>query len=277
MNIEKIKNYNQKLLAVLGSIAVLFGIIGLLMMVFFFIQDLTRSSRYNNPDEGILSEEKIEELQKENKRKQLISFETPRLVDSLNLVYVIPVSHKTLESEESIIEHEDKVMGLLDTRSYKFNKRASRHYYGDFNNLLIYDYKNQTTDKLFANRVNFENIQSEYFSDDIFVLFKASSGDTNKDGVINQDDLKTLFLYTLKDKRLTEIALEDADISDIKFVENSKNLIINFGLDYNKDGKFNSYLEPSVIKKYDFENKKLVDIVSQDINNELQKMLEGSN
>lgn len=274
MNIDKIKNYNQKLLAVLGTVVVLLAIVALISISFFAIDEIMRSFRNNKQDDGILSDERIEELQKENKRQQLISYETPRLVDTLNLVYIIPVSHKTLNSAEYI---DEEVLGLLDIHgSYKSDKRYSRQYYGDFNNLLVYDYKKHSINKLFNDRINFGNIQTEYFEDDILVLFTASTKDTYKDGVINQEDYKTLFIYSLNDKRLREIELDSADVSQLNFVENTKDLIIQFGIDHNKDGKFDQYSEPSLIKKYDYKSEKLIDIVSPEINTELQKNLEGT-
>lgn len=276
MNIEKIKNYNQKLLAVLGTVIVLLAIVGLISITTFAITELSRSYRYNNQDDGILSDEKIEELQQKNKRQQLISYEIPRLVDTLNLVYIIPISHKTLNSAEFI---DEEIMGLLNMSSdldYEIDKRYSRQYYGDFNNLLIYDYKNGNIEKLFTSRVNFRNIQTEYFDDDILILFMVATTDTYKDGVVNQLDYKTLYLYSLKDRKLREIKLENADVYQMNFVENSKDLLIKFGLDHNKDGKFDEYSEPSVIKWYDFQSGELKTIVSKEIDKELQMKLEGT-
>jgi hypothetical protein len=275
MNIDKIKDYNQKLLAILGTIVILFAIIGLISISAFVIDEIGRRFRNNNQDDGILSDERIEELLKEKKRQQLISYETPRLVDTLNLVYIIPVSHKTLNSAEYI---DEEVLGLLDMHSgsYKTDKRYSGRYYGDFNNLLVYDYKKHSVNKLFTDRINFASIQTEFFKDEILVLFSAATKDTYKDGVINQEDFKTLFIYSLNTKKLREIRLENADISQMNFVENSKDLIIQFGIDHNKDGKYDEYSEPSLIKKYDYKRGKLIDIVSQEINTELQMQLEGT-
>ncbi len=273
MKIDKIKNYNQNLLAVLGTVLLLIAIMGLFLMAIFFISELNRNN-YRNTEEGILSDEKIEELQQENKRKQLISYESPRLVDTLNLVYIIPVSHKTLKNEEAI--EAEALLDLRSSDSYQRDKRYSNRYYGDFNNILVYDYKNQEVVKLFDRRINFAKIQTEYFEDDILVLFKASTKDTYKDGVINQMDYKTLFIYSLKSQKLREVQWENADVSEFNFVENSKDLIINFGIDHNRDGKFDSYIEPSLIKKYDYANDKLADIVSDQMSKELQMNLEGT-
>ena len=274
MNIDKIKNYNQKVLAVLGTVVALIAVVGLISIIIFTINEIGRTFRHNNQNNGILSDEKIEELQQENKRKQLISYETPILVDSLNLVYIIPVSQKTLRSSENI---DEKTLGLMDSRSSsEEDKRYSGQYYGDFNNLVIYDYKNSNIEKLFNDRINFDNIQTEYFKDDILVLFKATTKDTYKDGVINQLDYKTLFIYSMKSKNLKKITIDNSDVSEINFVGNSKDLLIKFGLDHNKDGKFDEYSEPSLIKKYDYVNGKLIDIVSQEVNAELQMNLEGT-
>ncbi len=101
MKIEKVKNYNQKLLAVLGTIGAIFLIVALVSFIFIAIQE-SRRYDYNEPETGILSEEKIEKLQKENKREQVISYETPILIDTLKLKYIIPVSHKTLDEKEDI-------------------------------------------------------------------------------------------------------------------------------------------------------------------------------
>ena len=274
MSIEMIKNYNQKLLAVFGTILVIIAIVGLISITYFAITEINRNYRYHNQDNGILSDEKIEKLQKENKRQQLISYEIPRLVDTLNLVYIIPVSHKTLNDTELI---DRELLGLMNTReSYQTDSRYSKQYYGDFNNLLIYDYKNDDIKKLLVDRVNFENIRTEYFKDDILILFKASTKDTYKDGVINQLDYKTLFLYSIKDKKLRIIRLENKDIAQYNFVENSKDLIIRFGLDHNKDGKFEKYKEPSLIMKYNYKSGELSNIVSEEIDKELQMELEGT-
>jgi hypothetical protein len=275
MNIEKLKNYNQKLLAILGTIIVLIAIVGFIFITYFAIDEISRSNKYKNQEDGILSDEKIEELQEENKRKQLISYDIPRLIDTLNLIYIIPVSHKTLKSAEFIADEE--VLGLMDfSGSIKTDRRYSSQYYGDFNNLLIYDLKENNTKKLFTERVNFGNIKAEYFDDDILILLEVSNQDTYKDGVVNLMDFKSLFIYSLKEKELRKIHQKNMDVSQVQFVENSKDLLIKFGVDQNGDGKYDEYSEPSIIKKYKFKKDELTNIVDENIDKELQQKLEGT-
>ncbi|WP_257984633.1 hypothetical protein, partial [Psychroflexus sp. MES1-P1E] len=274
MKIEKVKNYNQKLLAVLGTIGAIFLVVALIAFISVMIQEYRRSSSYDDVETGILSDEKIEKLQKENKREQVISFRQPRLIDTLSSTYIIPVSHKTLDEQEGL-------GGLLNAYSGSSDfepsdSRYSSKIYGDYNNVIIYKPKNGTSKKLFNKRINFDRIQSEYFGDDIFLLINVAQKDTYKDGVINLNDFKSLHIYSLKSEKLENIEIEGMDVYDYEFLNETKDLIIRFGIDKNDDGTYNEYNEPTIIKKYNLETGILTDIVDEKIRSELQKTLEGS-
>jgi hypothetical protein len=275
MKIEKVKNYNQKLLAVLGTIGAIFLMVALISFISMMIQEYRRSSSYNDVETGILSDEKIEKLQKENKREQVISYETPKLIDSLNSVYIIPVFHKTLNEKEDI-------NGLLNAYSSsdkfyeKSDSRYSGGFYGAYNNVIVYNPNDGTNKKLFNKRVNFNNINTEYFDNEILLLIKASEKDTYKDGVINLEDFKSLYIYSFSQKVMKKIGIDGMDVYDYKFLHYSTDLIIEFGIDKNNDGQYQDYNEPTLIKKYDFENGELIDVVDQKISSELQKTLEGT-
>ena len=277
MKIEKIKNYNQKLFAIFGTIGGICIIITLISIISLLIKEHRRFD-YNEPETGILSEEKIEKLQKENKREQVISYETPILVDTLKLKYIIPVSHKTLDEKEDIA-----LNGLLNgftgsgsKLSKRKDDRYSRRFYGEFNNAIIYNAKNGTNKKLFNNRINFNEIKAEHFENEILILIKASEKDTFKDGVINLKDFSSLYIFSFNENKLRKISLEGMDVYNYKFINKTKDLIVEFGIDKNNDGFFESYNEPTVIKKYDFKNDNLIEVIDPIINTELQKTLEGT-
>ncbi|AFU67746.1 hypothetical protein P700755_000742 [Psychroflexus torquis ATCC 700755] len=271
MKIEKVKNYNQKILAILGTLAIILVIVSILGIGGAAISDFFRFNNDDDIETGILSDEKIEELQNENKREQVISYENPKLIDTLNSVYIIPVSHKNLNEAENI-------NGLLSIRKGydSEDSRYSRRFYGSYNNLIIYNQKNNLTNKLFEKRVNFNDIKVEYFVDDILLLFKVAEKDTYKDGVINLSDFKSLYIYSLSEKRLKKIENEEMDIVSYKFLNESKDLIVSFGIDKNNDGKYEDLNEPTIIKKYNNVTGELTDIIGEKTNSELQKMLEGT-
>jgi hypothetical protein len=272
---EKLKKYNQKLLAVLGTLAILFLIVGLIGIIGILIQEYQRTSYYDRQDDGILSEEKIEELQKENKREQVISYETPKLIDTLQQLYIIPVSQKSLQDAEYI---DTGLLNMYSNDLYveKKDVRYSKGYFGNFNNIIVYNQKTGNTQKLFTERVNFDGIQTTYFEDDIFLLCKVATKDTFKDGVINLLDFKSLYIYSFASKKLLKVGNNELNVIDYKFITNSKELIIRFGIDKNDNGKYEEYREPSILKRYNFQTETLTDIIDTKLHNELQQLLEGS-
>ncbi|WP_431125682.1 hypothetical protein [Flagellimonas flava] len=269
----KIEKYNQRLLAILGTVGVIFLIIALIAFVSMWALEL---GRYSDDDinTGILSQEKIEQLQQENKREQVISYETPRLIDTLNSVYIIPVSHKTLGEPEDI----DESLNALSSEVMleKVDLRYTNYFYGAFNNLIIYKPALNEFKKLFNKRVNFNEIQTEYFEDDVLLFLSVSEKDTFKDGVINLKDYKTLYIYSMGSGELKKVAIEGTDVFHFKVLNTGKDIAIRFGIDKNKDGKYEERNEPTIIKKYDFETGKLVDIVDEKVDAELQRTLEGT-
>lgn len=278
MKIEKVKNYNQKLLAILGTIGGICIIIALISFISLLIKEQKRFD-YNEPETGILSEDKIEKLQKENKREQVISYETPILLDTLNSKYIIPVSHKTLDEEEHISGLLGLTNGFTGSESKEYVKkdeRYSKRIYGEFNNVIVYEANSGINRKLFDKRINFDKIKTEYFKNEIIILIKASEKDTFKDGVINLKDFSSLYIYSLNEKKMRKIGIEGMDVYSFNFINKSKDLIVEFGIDKNKDGSFENYNEPIIIKKYDFKNDKLIEIIDSKINSELQKTLEGT-
>ena len=268
----KIEKYNQKLLAILGTVGVIFLIVALITFISITIMEYSRYSP-EDIETGILSDDKIEKLQKDNKREQVISYEIPILIDTLKSVYIVPVSHKTLNEKEDIT-------GLLNAFTSSeiepSDKRYSGRYYGAYNNVIVYDPNIENNKKIFEKRVNFNEINTEYFDNEIFLLIKASEKDTYKDGVINLEDFKSLYIYSFNQNKLKKVGIEGMDVYGYNFINKSKDLIIIFGVDKNKDGKFNEYNEPTLIKKYEFKSGKLNDIINSNTNSELQKMLEGT-
>jgi len=272
MKIEKIKNYNQKVLAILGTLAIILIFVSIIGVGSISLMEFLRFRNYNkNSETGILAEEKVEKLQKEHKRKQVISYQSPKLIDTLNSIYIIPVSHKNLNEAEDI----DELLNQTINSKSK-DRQYSKQFYGSYNNLIIYNQKNETSHKLFDKRVNFNEINIKYFPDDILLLFNVAENDTYKDGVINLLDFKSLYIYSLNEKKLRKIGNKEMDVVSYKFLDNNKDIFILLGIDKNKNGKYDKFNEPIIIKKYNYKTDEITDIIDPKTNTELQKMIEGT-
>ena len=274
MNIEKIKNYNQKMLAVIATIAVAFGILGLISTSFFLINDVFRFST-NDRESGIIANQETEALQEQNLRKQLISFENTTLIDSANLVYFIPVKQKNLLEAEHINEETSGRLNIHGSSSYSKSRR--NYYFGLFNNLIIYDYKKNETIKLFNKRIGISEITYYNFADETFITFKGAEKDTDKNGKINLYDLNSLYIYAINEKQLRKIGNNNWDYIDYDRIPGTKNMMVHFGIDRNKDGDYNQDLEPQIIVLYNYEKDEIQEIVNDKMKQELQKLIEGSN
>jgi len=279
MNIERIKNYNQRILALIGTL----GVILLLILIVMTIPELWRTfshrGHYDNTPSGLLADEKVENLNQENLRKQIVSYETPWLIDTLNTVYIVPVSIQTLKKPEEVVVIEDELLALMDVfPSATMSKKGyynSKRFEGNYANLILYNPTDNITQPLFSERIVIGNVRVYYFKDDILLVFYSADKDTNKDGVIALDDTRNLYIYSLNKSILKRISDGDNSVEQYKFVENSKDMLVEFQLSQYKESQFNNFRLPSKIMKYGYESEELTDIIPSQIQMDMQKLVEG--
>jgi len=279
MKIEKIKNFNQVILAIAG----IMGLLLLLVFIVAAVSDLFRtwnfgSDRSSTITNSLIAEDKIETLNRENLRLQIISYESPKLIDTLNAVYIIPVSVSTLDKPETVVEagFDEGLLGLLDTFDPMEKKGYYRENYfeGLFANLIIYQPVENKTILLFNERIMLSGLRTYDFKDDILLVFFTAEKDSNKDGLINFNDDKNLCIYSLKTGKMHRIAEGTNSITDYQFVENSKDLLVEFSLSQYNDVKFKSY-KPRKIMRYEFKTEKLSEVVPIQIQQQMQNLVEG--
>ena len=279
MKIEKIKNFNQVILAIAGIL----GLILLLVFIVAAISDLFSiwnigSGRNTTITNSLISEERVETLNQENLRLQVISYESPKLIDTLNAIYIIPVSVSTLNKPETVVEaaESSELMSLYDP----FGSTRKKGYYqenyfaGLFANLIVYHPIVNKTTLLFNERIMLSGLHTYDFKDDILLIFFTAEKDTNKDGLINFKDDRNLCIYSLKTGKMRRIAEGTNSITDYQFVENSKDLLVEFSLSQYNDVKFKSY-KPRKIMKYEFDADKLSEVVPAQIQQQMQNLVEG--
>ncbi|MCK4663066.1 MAG: hypothetical protein KAT68_09390 [Bacteroidales bacterium] len=274
MDINKIKDFNQKVLAIFGSLAIVL----IAIVIIWTITEYFRSMSYNryNDEPEIVSNEKAQENYDKNIRTHQVSFESFRLVDTINNVYLIPVSQSALKLEEYISKKDKSsngTLGLLDM----YGGYSDFYYdYRSYNNALIYDSRDTSIQKLFESRLSINRINIEKIAGKPFVLIAATDKDTNKDDILDASDSKTLYIYSVDSKTLTEIKSKNTDFVDYKVISGKEQLIIKYGLDKDKNGTYN-WDEPMIMKLYSIRDNKLSDLIASDLINELQNTLDGKN
>lgn len=271
MNIEKIKNYNQRMLAVLSTMLVILAAIGLISVIVFLIDELI-PRRYPNHSNALLSDEKVNELKEDSLRKQIISYDDPYLLDTLNLIYLIPVNVKMLDNPERIEKE------IFSTPSFKYasadDEFTEGYFYGTFNNILVFDYPLNKTTKICDTRMLGSDMSFAFFKDEIIIAFTGTQKDTNQDGQITTADFQSLYLYSLNEKKLRQVNYKNSTVTSFKRIETTKDILISFCYDRNSDNIFDNDTEPTFIMKYNYRENSLTTVVDKALEKELQKIID---
>jgi hypothetical protein len=273
MNIEKIKNYNQVMLAVITSIGVLFGIIGLIVFLFYILSDVFRifDQKTNYQDTSLPVEEYVYPQTEGGSDKLVFSFEFPELIDTPNQLHVIPVGLRS--SNELSDEYPNK---LTDTESdsyggYSRGYKNYNYYNKTFANMLVYDAKSGHSEPIFKQRVILRKFGNRNYSDDVLIYLEAVTNDSNKDGRLSFEDESSLFVYSTRTKSLRHLHYENKSLLYFEFIPNTKDIIARFGANLYKRASNPQQSVPGILCKYSFEQDKMVEITDA----KLDKALKG--
>ena len=272
---EKIKKYNQIVLAIGGTVAlVTLAGIGLFLLVetWHYYFDDYDDSQY---DMSIISEEVADSLaNNEQLRTQVITFRSFDLIDSAKAIYILPVTQKNLGEAEYI---DEGALGLMNSRYT--GRKTSLRIYGvtNYNNLILFGPNISEPKMLFEEKVS---IDGYHYLEELgsgYVLIIVAESDSNGDGVLNGYDNQSLFLYDMQTSSFIDIA-EDEHTSFVNFVDgvDRTELIFQYGFDRNKNGVFESSYEPKVYYRLNIEAGRMELLLPNEMLDNLQGILEGS-
>ena len=271
---EKIKKYNQVILAIGGTVALLF-LIG--ASLFALVESL---SYYSWDDDDaydattIVAEEVTDSLvANEHLRTQIITLRNFKLLDSAAALYVLPVGQKNLGEAEDI---DESLLGLVNV--YGRRKSYSRSSGGvSYNNLVVFDVHLTAPQMLFQDKVSihaydyFENENGKY------LFIQLADSDTNKDGFLDHYDIQKLVVYNLEAAAFLDITKqENASFLGPARGAARTELIFQYGADRNRNGEFERRYEPTSYYRLDLQTGKLELLLSVDMLEGLQDILEGS-
>jgi hypothetical protein len=275
MNIEKIKNYNQVMLAVIVTTASAFAVFGLIAFIIFIFTEVLDMfpSRNSYSETGISTVEQEFEQTADEQGKRHLAYHFPELVDTPAQIFIIPVGYRNADENQEEFSRKLEFSGSKTYGSYD----GGYPYYGQktYVNLLLYDAKNGKTDILFSRRILIGQYAVKYFIDDILVLFEAASADSNQDGLITLEDESSLFIYSLKSKILREIKMPGKSLLEFSFVGKTRDLILRFGLDPIKRGNMTEVVKSVAICRYDYALDKLEQVNNENLQKELQKIVDS--
>ncbi|MDN5215915.1 hypothetical protein QQ020_27810 [Fulvivirgaceae bacterium BMA12] len=262
---DKLVKYNQIIYAILGSLGVLlllFGGINILMEFF-------PGNRHGGDPNTLVTEEEARALADKDLRKQVISMEGMQDFDTASGIYIIPITHKTLDEFQ---QRREVDYGLL---SMKSGSGKSYYYSRYYNNLVLYDFADRQSYILFNERINIDRFQSIKTANDHLILITGWKEDTNKDGRYDDSDKKALYLYIHSLQELRSIDLQDFKFINFQYLEKADKLVINVIFDINGDGLYDISQDPEILLEYSMEEKVLRKLIEDKQLNKLQHLIDG--
>lgn len=246
-----LNSYNQRLIAVFGTLALvaLAGVfvLGAIKIIYnsFGGRNNEDTSLRINSEPG--SDEKVP--------VQTVSFLMPVLIDSINKIYLVPVSQlnepKLDKDDESIYDYSGYGGGRY-YKKYKFS--------GSYNNIIVFDERSGSKTAIFKEKIHISYFQNELISSKFKILtIKGARQDTNKDGKLNADDLESFFVYNLSNQTLKEYREEGMGLSDYQILFESNKIALSFIKDLNKSGEIDFTEEPQLLKILDLDTGLLQD------------------
>lgn len=238
---EKLKKYNQWLLAILGTQAVAALVFVLLFSGYLLVEEIFFSpSRVQNDSPSITVTDSTTTPDKPNVR-QAITFHAPTLLDTGRAIYLIPVS--LAGTNEDADEY-----AITDKLGRSSRHRKSFQYQGAYSNIIVYHQKANTKIPVFSTRINILDFSNDTWNEQPYLFIRGTKHDTNKDHQLNADDLQSFFLYDIEKNVLKEIRFPNVGLIDYEVLYGTDQLVLRFGQDRDSNGTIDN--EPILLKRY---------------------------
>lgn len=269
---DKLKRYNQLILAISGTIALLL----LLGTGIFALSELwgynSRMHDYSY-DTSIVSEDVTDSLASTQQvRTQIISLNEFSSIDSAKAIYVLPIGQKNLDEEE---DTDNPLIGLSSSTRHR-RKEVRRSYGPNYNNLILFGPHLSNPRVLFDEKVAISFFSSFYMTGKNFFFIKLANTDTNKDGVLNAYDHQKLYLFDLEKASFLDVqARENISFKGVADGLNPRELIFMYGEDRNRNGEFESQYEPTSYYKLNPQTGEMNLLLPIEMLENLQNTLEG--
>ncbi len=218
----------------------------------------------------------------DSKKVQVLEYGDYMDLDSTNYL-LIPLGMKTIE------EHEDRVLKIKSaeeyaSESYNGNCRLYKYNFyslefGSCNNIVFYNKKTDETHLLLQkpaviSKFYFPHYEKEYSGKKYwFILLGIGEDDTNGDGYINNEDAEKVYIADLSGRNLKQITPDNTQLTDWYIDTETNNILMKVRFDSNKDKKFSSSDEIEILKTSIGAPAQGTQVISDEIKNNIKKIL----
>lgn len=241
--------------------------------------------------DDVIAPERAEELVAKGQREQIISFRNALqgIGDQRAELFAIGVGQVNLPEPENIPGV--TVTGSRQPRNEytssspvavvdQDGETAPYPIYGQFNNIVLFEKKKDAFTTVFRKRAAISSFQAGWRTSRPLLAIFAAEADSDGDGVLSGNDMAVLYVYTLDDKALHRVSLENMYADKIIGVPNADYLLVQYRVDRNKDGEIQGSRgrdeeEPTTIMRVDLKTFAATPFVPGHVAANLQRILEG--
>jgi hypothetical protein len=242
----------------------------------------------------VTSAERAQELAREGKREQIITFgddvfplpeRTVEGAEQSPRLFAIPIGQITLAEPQ----------GLSSSRSsggeYDYGYRGFRRTSGSddgltvagrFNNIVIYDKTDGSLKKIFDKRIAVSVFKLMNRTTRRALVLTATSEDSDRDGAVDNRDIQQLYVYTFDDGQLHQVTGLEGSAGTAVDVHDVDHLIVSTTLDSDADGSTAERVysggagpEPQRLYRVDLRTFAATPMLDQKLVDELQATLDS--
>jgi hypothetical protein len=263
-----LKKYNQRLLAILGTLACLGLLLIIFVGIFEFISSQVRRNRSYRQESGIvIDRNRIVDTTAYSFRQE-ISILEPYQLDTAKPVFIIPIGQK---------DQTTKRLKVMSAGIGFKSKEAEDYYYSSFsglyNNFVLIDYIRNIRIPIFESKIALTHWAYMKIDEAQLILFKGTDKDINQDGRLNDDDFQSLFVFDIKTLKIMELSFKDETVREFEPLKMTSKIYVRTGKDINKDKKFNYSKEPTDLYFYDVATGESETLVPEKIKKKIQDVL----
>lgn len=266
MNLQK---YNQKLLAIFGTMVSIALAVILLVALFDFLGDSFFNSR-NKPSKprGVVIDQQQFLDTTAFEYTQQISVLEPYQLDTTQPIFLIPIGQKDQKTR----------LGKVAVAGWSSQEYASEDYYyssfsGLFNNFVLVDYTTDEKLPVFQTKVAITEWAYLKIDTTQIILFKGTDTDTDGNGMLNSDDYQSLFVYNVQNRKVGNLRFDNETVLSFEPLSLTSKFYVRTGKDIDGDLEFSSYSEPTDLYFYDVYTGESETLVPNEIKAELQRIL----
>ncbi len=265
---SKLQRYNQKLLAIIGTVLLLFALFGVIAGIVVVI--IEAFDKPSTPDGIQVNINDSSHNRPADLIRHQISFKEPIQLDTAEAIYLSPVGQVKISEDEKSRNSSFWGSGSsYESGKYKFNS-----YYGFYNNFVLNDFSKNTSHQIFKEKVVISHWAHVKIKEEDILLFRGVSSDQNNDHLLNDEDYQSLYVYDINKDGLQKFHFDNQTVLSFEPLKKTDFVMVKVGEDINGDKVYFSNSEPQKTLILNVHTKKLEELIPDTMKESIQKLIE---